>query len=86
MYKTLLNYIMFYSTRWWSKSRSSLGKEIVDPGDSVQIKDASKLSATRVLDMSPCQEVSRGDGYSALAVHASCLLDVSSSWSQRLYL
>lgn len=30
---------------------------MVDLGDSVQFKDASKLTATRVLDMSQCQEV-----------------------------
>lgn len=50
---------------------------MVDPGDSVQFKDASKLSASRVLDMSQCQEVNRGDSSSgsghALGVHASFL-------------
>lgn len=61
---------------------------MVDPGDSVQFKDASKLSASRVLDMSQCQEVNRGDSYSgsgrALWVHTSfCWLDVSSTWNQR---
>lgn len=54
------------------------GKGDRRPGDSGQFKDASKLSATRVLDMSQCQEVNRGDSYSgsghALGVHASFLV------------